>query len=288
MTNEQCLWKPLGRVSAERLADARRQLHWMAQAASAVGKRLLEHQPDYGEQSFRWIEDAHALAQGTVAGPQPFRPAVRPSPPALLLLDHDGRPLRELPLDGRTLEDAFRWLEDEIAGLLGRALGPPLDRCADIEAHPVNSGAPFSAADAEAFAEMGAWFGNSHQLLTSLTEKNPGASAVRCWPHHFDIATLISLDSGEDAETARSIGAGLSPGDAGRPAPYFYVTPWPYPSMEKLPDLEGGGTWNTAGWVGAILDAATLLRPQENTADPAHRAERFVESAVAACLTLLA
>ena len=278
-------WKPLGRVSAERLADARRQLHWAAQAASAVGKRLLDHQPDYGEQSFRWVEEAQALAQGAVSAPRPFRSALRPSPPALLLLDGDSRTLRELPLDGRTLDEAYRWLEEETAGLLGRALEPPLHRSADIEAHPVGSGAPFSTADADAFAEVEAWFGNAHRLLTAMAAKNPGASAVRCWPHHFDIATLISLTPGEDAETARSIGAGLSPGDTGRPAPYFYVTPWPYPSPENLPDLEGGGTWNTDGWVGAVLEAATLL---DGSDQPGQRAEQFIESAVFACRTLLA
>lgn len=267
----------------DRLVDARRQLHWAAQAASSVGKRLLEHQPDFGEQSFRWIEETRALAQGTVAGPRPFRSALRPSPPAFLLLDGDNRPLRELPLDGRTLEEAFRWLEEEIAGLLGRPVDPPLDRTADIEAHPAGSGAPFSAADAGAFAELADWFATAHRLLTAVAGENPGASAVRCWPHHFDIATLILLDA-EASETARSIGAGLSPGDTGRPAPYFYVTPWPYPSTEKLPDLEGGGTWNTEGWVGAVLESATL---QDGAGDPAHRAERFLESAVAACRALL-
>ncbi len=285
MTNNPLCWEPLGRVSAERLADARRQLHWAAQAASAVGKRLLEHQPDYGEQSFRWSEEARALAQGTVAAPQPFRPALRPSLPALLFLDASGRTLRELPLDGRTLEEAFHWLEKEIADLLGRPLDETLHRSADIETHPVGSGAPFSAVDTDAFADMAALFGNAHRLLTTVAGENPGASVVRCWPHHFDIAILISFDPGEPSETARSIGAGLSPGDTKRSAPYFYVTPWPYPSTEKLPDLEGGGIWNTEGWVGAVLDAATLL---DGVGDPAHRAERFLASAVAGCRALLA
>ena len=285
MTTSQRLWEPLGCVPAERLSDARRQLHWAAQAASAVGKRLLEHQPDYGEQSFCWSEEARTLTQGTVAGRQPFRSALRLFPPSLLLLDAGSRPLSEMPLDGRTLEEAFRWLEEEIAGLLGRPLDEPLHRSSNVEAHPLGSGSPFSTADAEAFAEMAAWFGNAHRLLTAVAGENPGASAVRCWPHHFDIATLISLDPGGQSETARSIGAGLSPGDTGRPAPYFYVTPWPYPSTEKLPDLEGGGIWNTEGWIGAVLDAATLLN---GAGDPAHRAERFLASAVAGCQTLLA
>src|SRR6266545_112376 len=271
MTNHPLHWVPLGGVSAERLADARRQLHWAAQAVSAVGKRLLRHQPDYSEQSFRWNEEARALAQGTVEGAQPFLPALRFSSTALILLDASGRARRELPLDGRTLEEAFRWLEEESAGLLGRPVDPPLDRSADIEAHPVGSGAPFSASDAEAFAEMEAWFGNAHQPLTAVCKENPDASTVRCWPHHFDIATLIFLDPGaSSSETARSIGAGLSPGDTGRPAPYLYVTPWPYPSKENLPDLEGGGIWNTEGWVGALLEAATLL---DGSGDPGYRAE---------------
>jgi len=110
---------------------------------------------------------------------------------------------------------------------------------------------------------------------------------VRCWPHHFDIATLIALDPGMNPETARSIGVGLSPGDAGRPHPYFYVTLWPYPKDRELPALEGGGVWNTEGWTGAVLETPALLRAGIGEAQ-AEQAERFVESAIAACQALLA
>jgi len=65
------------------------------------------------------------------------------------------------------------------------------------------------------------------------------------------------------------------------------VTPWPYPSAENLPDLEGGGIWNTEGWVGAVLDAAAVVGGSGGTGEPAERAERFLASAVAACRTLL-
>ena len=38
-------WETLDAIGARSLTDARLQLHWMAQAAAAVGKQLLAHQP---------------------------------------------------------------------------------------------------------------------------------------------------------------------------------------------------------------------------------------------------
>jgi hypothetical protein len=289
-------WEILGRVGAERLADARLQLHWAAQAASAVGKQLLDHRPDYGEQSFQWDPEARALVQGPVAAVPPFRSALRPSPPALVLLGA----ARELPLEGRTLAEAYSWLESEIPALLGRPLEKALERPGEMPAHAAGSGAAFSTADREAFDELAAWLGAGHQLLASLARRHPGASAVRLWPHHFDIATLISLElipsklipsklipsnSAGDPETSRSIGVGVALGDAFKPEPYIYITPWPYPPQDReLPPLDGG-SWITEGWTGAYLEASRLL---DGPADQrTARAERFVDSAVAACLRLL-
>jgi hypothetical protein len=269
-------WDTLGRVGAERLADARLQLHWAAQAASAVGKQLLDHQPDYGEQSFQWDPLNRALVQGQVSAG--FRSALRPSPPALLLLGVPGV-ARELPLDGHTVEEAYTWLEST-PPLLGR----PLERPGEMPAHPVGSGSPISVRDQEAFEEVAAWLDAGHQLLSGLAGRHPGASAVRLWPHHFDIATLIALDPDGEPETARSIGAGLALGDTLKGEPYIYITPWPYPKDRELPALDGG-SWNTEGWTGAYLEASRLL---DGPADErAVRAERFVDSAVAACLRLL-
>jgi hypothetical protein len=281
-------WETLGTVDPRRVVDARLQLHWAAQAACAPGKQLLAHRPDFSEQSFQWAGGSRALAQGLVDGVRPFRSALRPSPPAVVLLDAHDRVTAEMALDGRTLEEIYAWLEREIPRRIGRALLQPLQRPGEgLLDHPVGAGDTFSVIDAAAFSEVGRWLGNAHRVLTGVADRNAGASPVRCWPHHFDLATLISLDPGVEGEAARSIGAGLSPGDSGRAHPYFYVTPWPYPQGRDLPPLDGGGVWNTEGWIGAVLETPALLRAGAGE-DQAAAAERFLESAVAACRDLLA
>ena len=278
-------WERLGSVGAEPLIEARLELHWAAQIAAAPGKQLLPPQPDASEQSFQWDAAAGALAQRKVEAPRPFRSALRPAAFALALLDEGGSPLAELPLAGCTLDEGYAWLTKELQTLLGRSLARPLDRLCSADglpAHPVEGGAAFCA-HPEACAEVARWYANADPLLRAVQAIHPEASPVRCWPHHFDLATLLTLDPGMDAEAARSIGVGLSPGDSGRPEPYFYVTPWPYPKSPALPALAGGGSWNTDGWLGAVLEARALVAG----ADQEGQVREFLESAIAAARRLI-
>jgi hypothetical protein len=278
-------WEILGGVDPGRLIEARLQLHWMAQAAAAVGKQLVAHRPDYSEQSFQWSEGLRALVQDPADGDRPFRAGLRPSPPALLLAGGDGEILRELPLDRRALEDAYEWMCEQVEELLGRPLEQPLERPGELPRHPIASGAPCSFAVPEACAEIGRYFANADRLLRQIRERNPGASPVRYWPHHFDIATLIALDAGTDPEHAQSIGVGLSPGDERFSEPYFYVLPWPAPKND-LPELAGGGWWHTEVWTGAVLEASRFTGAGSHGAQ-AGQVEDFLNSAVTACRRLL-
>lgn len=281
------LWNAPGTARADSLIDARLELHYAVQIAAAPGKQLLPERPDFSQQSFVWDAGAGVLAQGLVDAAVPFRSALRLSPPTLLLLGGDGGALAELALAGQTVEQARDWLAREIEGF-GPTLAAPLEspeppRCpgrpGGVPPHPLGQGTAFTDEPAEAFAEIERLFADADALLQEISRANPGASPVRCWPHHFDIATLIALDPEGDPETARSIGVGLSPGDCDRPLPYFYVTPWPYPEGRALPDLAAGGVWNTAGWTGAVLEYPALTAPE--------RAREFLQTTVAECRRLL-
>jgi hypothetical protein len=289
-------WKTLGNVDAQHLVNARLQLHWAALLVAEVGKRLLPPQPDFSQQSFEWVERAGGvgcLTLGEVAGARPWSAGLRLADLTLVLADGEGAS-RELALSGRTVAEAHAWLVAEVDALLGQPLDPPLESpgysadIADMPAHPVGTGRRFTLADAAPFVEVARWFANADRLLREIAERESGASPVRCWPHHFDLATLITLQAGDSPEAMRTVGAGLSPGDSSRAVPYFYVTPWPYPPSPKatdLPALAGGGIWNTEDWVGAVLPAGTISSAGSGEGQEGQVRE-FLESAVAACRRL--
>ena len=90
-------------------------------------------------------------------------------------------------------------------------------------------------------------------------------TAVRLWPHHFDLAfewhgrdvTYESKDGGE--KTARAlIGVGFSTGDASHAAPYLYANPWPFDEALTAQPLDGEASWYTEAWNGSVLPYASI------------------------------
>jgi hypothetical protein len=265
----------------KRWSEARLVAHWAAQIVAAVGETLVAPAPDASNASLEWIEPARALV-GVPLGDGAVRVALRPADLTLLILDATNRAFETLDLRGETLQSGLAWLTAALAHVTGAAAVPLARPPHELPEHPVGSGAPFPATDDDARALLADIFSMADRQLRALAASVPGASPVRCWPHHFDIATLVALDSAKTpGEISRSIGVGLSAGDASYAGGYWYVTPWPCPAVPELPPLAAGGTWHRAGWLGAVLP---LSHP--NARDAA-RSSAFLESAIAACRALL-
>lgn len=219
------------------LHDTRVQVHDALQAAAGVGRTLLPPKPDDSHHSFAWDAKHGALVQDCVEGR--FQAGLRLRDLTLLILDDR---IVEFPLRGRTVEDGYRFYEN--------ATGFELDRT------PVTQGALEPKVDE--LAQLARMYGQAAAILEKLRAQHPNATAVRLWPHHFDIATLI-----------HRIGVGFLAGDDAIDEPYWYVynTPMPNP----LPPLSTG-EWYRGHWVGAVLrgdpDAATI--------------EKFLHEAIAA------
>ena len=117
-----------------------------------------------------------------------------------------------------------------------------------------------------ALETLGAWFAATQRALESLISEC-GAGAVsapapRCWPHHFDLATLLALEEGDLAH-ARSVGIGLSPGDAVFDEPYLYCNPWPVPG--ELPAAPDGLFWHTEGFTSLVCPVSRLTSAEQLT-----------------------
>lgn len=266
------MWKQLGTVAPGALTEARLQAHWAAQPVSAVGAARLPAAPDFSHTNLGWDDGRGVLAGRRIEGGRAA--ALRVS--TLTLEVGDAR----YPLHGHTFDEAMAWLAEHTGG---ERLSRPEH---DLPAHAVGEGGRFAVEElSAALGELAAWFSNASGVLDAFAAATEGASAVRCWPHHFDLATLVTVGRGE-GEDAKSVGVGLSPGDGSYDQPYFYATPWPYPAdpdASGLPALPAGGRWHTQGWFGAVLPGEGLVGAD----DQQRRLEQFIAGATSACRAML-
>ncbi len=280
-------WQTLGAVAPTELVDARLQLHHAAQVVASVGVAFLEPRPDDSHPNLGWDERLGALVGHVIPGARAFQAALHPAELALSLLDGAGNPLHQLDLDGRSLDDASAWLAGAIErlGVVLPAAGltrPPYD----LPDHAIARGAPFTRKPEEAFEELARWYANAQSALADLAARSEGRPEVRCWPHHLDLALLEVVATSADGGAAKTIGVGLSPGDASYAEPYWYVSPWPYPERTALSELRAGGHWHTQGFTAAVSTGSALLEGGRH--DQPERVRGFLDAAVAACRDALA
>lgn len=273
-------WQPIRPEDAAKLSDCRLQLHYAAQFAAAAGVSFLEPRPDDSHSNLEWVPSLGGLFSRVIPTGKPFRIGARPSKLALLIVTDDNQPITDYRLHGRTITDATQWIRSQIKALGADPAHYTLRRDYEIPAHPVGIGESFDASAPSRFEELSKWFANAAALLGSVVRKTRGASELRCWPHHFDFATVVKV------APHRSIGIGMEPGDEYYDEPYFYLTmtPQPIASRAQTRPLWGKGVWNTNEWVGAVLPGSRF-----GAASAQERQVReFLDSAMAACRSLLA
>jgi hypothetical protein len=262
------------------LRDTRVQLHWAAQVISAAADRWLPMQPDDGHSNMEWQPETEALVGNAMKTGLRVALALRGFE---LRAVRGDRAIATLALTGRTLADAMRWADMQIAGAEGDSPRGIHARTYDMPDHPVHAeGAAFSPEPVK-LAALAGWFTHADAALRDLAAREPHAVPVRVWPHHFDIGSISFLD--EPGPSSRQIGFGLSPGDRHYEQPYFYVTGYPLVADPQFPPLPGGGFWREQPpFVGAVLLGSSIVA----TPDPRAASRAFLEAAVAASRTLIA
>jgi hypothetical protein len=275
-------WRAVHDVDLGRLREARLQAHhalqWLARAARA----FVPPEPDHGHTNLGWDDAIDGFVTHPLNGDLHF--GLRLTDLTLVLVSPSGQV--SFTLDGGTDADARLRLGEL---LVAQALDPArLDAKVpyEIADHAVAHGAAYDARGSSgALSELAAWFTNADRSLGRIREqmiaRGLTPSPVRTWPHHFDMATLTLLEVG-NAEHARSITAGLSPGDEHYEEPYFYVSRHPYPDPTKLTALPLGH-WHTRGFTAAVLPASEIMP----MADRQATGEAFLDAAVAAAMRAL-
>jgi hypothetical protein len=253
-------WQLTGNIQPQDLVSTRLQLHYAIQFIAAIGAALAEPLPDYSHSSLKWHPDLEIFVGTPISAEKLVRVALDPIRLISMILDNQNKQIAVYPLHHKTLVEGLEWHKQQISHLGADTsnlalLSYPPD---DFPNHPIAHGTAFDANQAESERqELAHYYANTHQLLQEIVAETEDASSIHIWPHHFDMATLISLPGQKNGEPM-TIGVGMSPGDQSYGEPYWYVSPYPYPSTENLPPLESNGFWHTHHWVGAVLTASRL------------------------------
>ncbi len=289
LRSHSALWQVLGDPPPIRLTDARLQIHWAAQLLTAVATRHVPAKKDDSHTNLGWNHTDGLLLGKFTATPRPFQVALRPADLHLILRVAGGSTVAWYSLNHRTLDQARLWLSQEIRDFTGDAALKDLALPTyDLPNHPVHgAGAAFSLKPGDAFQELSHWYSAADATLQLASSLLKGASDVRCWPHHFDIATLVKIEPDEGSKEDRFIGIGMSPGDGSYDEPYFYINPHPAPGAKaKLPPLPEGAHWHRDGWTGAVLPGSQIVAAADEN-DRADRVTAYFDAALAACREIL-
>jgi len=268
-------WSMLRSPGPTTLAAARALAHRAAQWPTRAARANLEPAADDSHSALTWDPAKAALLS------QPLKGNIRVGlcVGVLELLFAKGSNVEAFSLVTNTDAEVAEWFDGKLAQAgLKPATGTklPYDMPSAAFARAVDEGPHLAA--------LAGWFAAGAELLEEQRRKHkrfkPGPS--RCWPHHFDIAMVVELEKAK-AESARAIGIGLSPGDEYYAQPYFYLSPYPKPGIENLPELPPGGRWHTKEFFGAVATAVDLLA----LPDPGAGLDRILDLAFGECLKRL-
>lgn len=280
-------WKGLSPQDSDKLIHARKQLHQATQLVSMAARSQLPEDPSDSHASLSWNPQTRELCTHEwTSGNHSFHATIAPGACEVRLYQNEEIIALHQPV--QRFADAADWLRKSMT-----AAGLSTERLSTQLPYELPEGFGedfrFEPVDSALLLELEAWYDNAYLIIKNFADQDERSSEIRCWPHHFDIATLIQLEDTVDSEEAQSLGLGLSPGDGSYAEPYFYITPWPYPQVKRsfLPKLGGNGHWHTDGWVGSVLPASALVS-QENRKDQARQAYDFISSALEYNQALLA
>ena len=276
-------WRRLDPIPFDEIGKARAMVHEAIQLIASTGISYVQKRQDDSHTNCEWSRSLKSFV-GNVFGEQnKICLGLNVSELKLILLKENWTIIEELNLNDKNLDDVLAWMKNnfESNGLDFNKF--TFDKHYEIPVNNVSSGGKFAIENKHAFQELSDYYANADLILRTYIGEMSNATPVRCWPHHFDIATLLNI--GE--EKLQSFGIGMSPGDKSNNEPYFYVTMWPYPNLEKdlLQELLIG-KWNVEGWIGTSLTASEIIKKSDEQSQ-SEMVFNFFTNSVSAIKTLL-
>lgn len=270
-------WRNIKGIDLEVLKATRKALHQAVQIVGALPRHLLPHDPTDGTASLVWSQEDRGLQSIPVTNNHDLEIRAGLSFKNFALnIKYADSSMDSFHMLGSSVQQGLDWIKEELNKMSFASEKLTLDLPYEIESYDNSTNL---MANKRACKEYARLYGNTHSVLTALITKWENAYDIRCWPHHFDLATLIPVGTDGQGEITKSIGVGLSPGDEGIEEPYLYINVWPNVELTVLEKHTlPAGHWNKEGWSGAVLTYTELL----NASDQQRSFTQFIDIAIAA------
>lgn len=255
-------WTNIDGTDLKTLKQTRRALHQAIQLVSIFPRNILPHDPTDGTASLIWNKEAKSLQSIPVQNSNGLEVCTGLSLSNFqLYLSAADTKICSISMEGKSTNEGLAWLKEELNKLAFETDNLSLDLPYQIEDYDFSQQL---SVDQKALNEFLSLYKNTNSILKKEVKKWEKAFDIRCWPHHFDLATLIPIEVDKAGEIVKSIGVGLSPGDESIDEPYLYVNVWPTVSEDSLNRHQlPSGHWNTKGWSGAVLTYSELLKQED-------------------------
>lgn len=251
-------WQLLTFPGLADISQTRDQFHQAIQNVAAVGRSFLPPSADDENANLEWDFGLQRIVGRWIDADVRFRSSISLKKFEVYLVDESLKTISSIDMQGKRQTDVMVWLEHELSKLGADFSKINLAYPYMIPEYPTAKKEAFQVSNMAAAQELSKLYHNTAALLKSIMKNEENGSEVKCWPHHFDIAARITLLDTGDPETSRSINMGMSPGDKYYDEPYFYCSPWPYPTKNLIDLSRVNAHWHQDEWVGAVLLASQL------------------------------
>lgn len=251
-------WQLLTFPDQTDLSHVREQYHQAIQNVAAVGRSFLPPSDEDENANLEWDFDLQRIVGRWVEANIKFRSSISLQKFEVYLVDEHLQTISSISMQDIRQTDVMVWLEHELSKLGAEFSKLNLTFPYNIPEYPTAKKEAFHIENMAASQELSRLYHNTALMLKGIMEKEENGSEIKCWPHHFDIAARITLLDTGDPETSRSINMGMSPGDKYYEEPYFYCSPWPYPTKNLIDLSAVHAHWHQDEWVGAVLPVSQL------------------------------
>jgi len=282
MNNSKKTWRQQTMPFNNNLNDTLQQQHHAAQFLAMVGHHLIPQQADDSNTNMEFLPDENLILGNAL--PNGMRVALQLIELKLLVLDKKNEPKKVIKLDGKTKDEVFIELAQNLADVGIDVSNLKNELHYKIPTHPLGNGALFSIKNENDFIENANYRHNAKIVLNEIAEVFKQEEPIRIWPHHFDTGAFYVISKNGKGETTQTIGIGLAIPDSMINEPYYYLSFWSADAtaeLDKLPSLPSG-QWLMPDWNGAVLKHSEILK-----ADTANEQYELVKSFYQSGINLL-